>query len=346
MRVVLCMCAAAAAVGRTPLIIDTDIGGGGCMDVDDVAALAVAHALADKGEVDLMAVVADTAHPEGVAVISAVGVFYGRGVARTAIGAYKGTALSGHLQLPYVAEVAHRFPTEVRNASEAPDAVAVYRTALAAAEDGTVVVASIGLLTNLEALFRSPPDGISPLSGIELARVKMARLAIMGGGYPASGRTPQGCNFCGCAFAVPQADIVAAAGAASYVVAHLPPSLPTVFLGGDVGRGVLAGGRLSTCQPKSSPVRAAFENYEGGPGRPRYAWDPLTTLLAVRGPAAAGLAACSDCAGANTVSGTTGRNAWEPSGAPTNQSYVVLADPAAAGAALDDLLCQPPRPRS
>lgn len=32
------------------LIIDTDIGGGGCNDVDDVVAVAVANALMDNGE--------------------------------------------------------------------------------------------------------------------------------------------------------------------------------------------------------------------------------------------------------------------------------------------------------
>jgi hypothetical protein len=33
------------------LIIDTDIGGGGCNDVDDVVAICVGNALTDNGEV-------------------------------------------------------------------------------------------------------------------------------------------------------------------------------------------------------------------------------------------------------------------------------------------------------
>ena len=36
----------AAIAAPVPLIIDTDIGGGGCKDVDDVAAVCMAHALA------------------------------------------------------------------------------------------------------------------------------------------------------------------------------------------------------------------------------------------------------------------------------------------------------------
>ena len=46
------------------LIIDTDIGGGGCNDVDDVVAVAVGHALADNGEAELLAVVLNTAPPK------------------------------------------------------------------------------------------------------------------------------------------------------------------------------------------------------------------------------------------------------------------------------------------
>ena len=43
-----------------PLIIDTDIGGGACKDVDDVMAICIANALADKGEAELLAVVQNT----------------------------------------------------------------------------------------------------------------------------------------------------------------------------------------------------------------------------------------------------------------------------------------------
>ena len=44
-----------------PLIVDTDIGGGGCNDVDDVVALCMSNALVKTGEVDLLAVVLNTA---------------------------------------------------------------------------------------------------------------------------------------------------------------------------------------------------------------------------------------------------------------------------------------------
>ena len=40
----------------------------------------------------------------------------------------------------------------------------------------------------------------------------------------------------------------------------------------------------------------------------RYSWDPLTTLVAVRGAHAAGCEECSECAGHNTVNATSGDN--------------------------------------
>ena len=42
-------------------ILDTDMGGGACRDVDDVVALCISHALMDNGEAELLAVVQDTA---------------------------------------------------------------------------------------------------------------------------------------------------------------------------------------------------------------------------------------------------------------------------------------------
>ena len=43
-----------------PLIIDTDMGGGGCRDVDDVAAVCMASALQKSGEAELLAIMQNT----------------------------------------------------------------------------------------------------------------------------------------------------------------------------------------------------------------------------------------------------------------------------------------------
>ena len=51
MAFALVISAFAAAASPVKLIIDTDIGGGGCNDVDDVVAVSMANALMDNGEV-------------------------------------------------------------------------------------------------------------------------------------------------------------------------------------------------------------------------------------------------------------------------------------------------------
>eukprot|EP01048_Picozoa_sp_COSAG05_P003680 COSAG05_NODE_176_length_14928_cov_75.109717_12_plen_89_part_00 len=66
-------------------------------------------------------------------------------------------------------------------------------------------------------------------------------------------------------------------------------------------------------------MQAAIIKYEHGPNRPRNSWDPLTTLVAVRGAAAASTRECSDCDGRNLVDPHTGDNRWVP-GPKANQT--------------------------
>ena len=92
-------------VRSNPLrLLAADIGGGACMDVDDVVAICMAHALMDKGEVDIkvlfesliftesfklcsQAIVHDAGIPEGIGAMSVLNHFYGRD--DILLGAYK-----------------------------------------------------------------------------------------------------------------------------------------------------------------------------------------------------------------------------------------------------------------
>jgi len=164
-------------------VIDTDMS----IDVDDVGALCAAHALADLGEASILAVVHDTGFELGVGAVSAINHHFGRD--DIPVGAYRGPV--GPTPLPekfmregkgvYVEELVNRFDPPIRDASQAPDALQVYRSALAAAEDGTVVVASIGHATNLVPLLQSPGDEISTLTGSELVARKVKKMVVMGG---------------------------------------------------------------------------------------------------------------------------------------------------------------------
>ncbi|EOD15514.1 hypothetical protein EMIHUDRAFT_245775 [Emiliania huxleyi CCMP1516] len=323
--------------GPVRLILDTDMGGGACQDVDDVAALCMTHALADRGEVELLAVVQDTAPPPCAGVISVINHYYGRD--HVPIGAYKGQGLHhSYPPLSYVNDVVRAFPSPIRNNSQVRDAVKLYRRVLADAATRSVTISSVGLLTNLELLLRSAPDEHSQLRGVELVAEKVALLVVMAGRYPSSQRAE--CNACGCYNGADRASAATASAASSYVVKHMPRTVRMVFLGGEVGENVRTGEALESCATRDNPCRHAYMAYRRdsfwgwAPGG-RSSWDPLATLVAIRGASAEreGLVECSDCSGINDV--FNGRNTWRR-GRASNQSYLVLERPDVAKAALAD----------
>eukprot|EP00937_MAST-01D_sp_MAST-1D-sp2_P002065 g2065.t1 len=332
----LCLAFAVTASPPVKLIIDTDIGGGGCKDVDDVAAVCLANALVDNGEAELLAVVHDTSPVQCVGAISVINHWYGRD--DVPIGAYKGDDLAPAQPKAYVEDLVAHWPSPIKNSSQVPHGVDVYRRVLAAQPDRSVTISSIGLLTNLRALLESGADAHSPLGGPALVARKVRALFVMGGKYP----TSQGTGFAECNVAGGVgADHKTGSAASSYVAAHWPAASQLVWSGFEVGAQVRSGGRLTACAPAANPCRQAFVDNQGA-GKDRLSWDPLTTLIAVRGAAAGSCAACADCDGVNAIDAATGQNAWV-AGPAANQSYVLLKDAQAAGDAIDNLLCQAPK---
>ena len=167
------------------LIVDTDMS----IDVDDVGALCAAHALADLGEAKLLAVIHDTALPEGAGAISVINNFYGRDHLR--IGAYSGNigdpsktpepAWTSNGEGEYVHDLVETFKgSRVRTARDAERAVDVYRETLAATwEPHSITIAAIGHTTALLELLQSPADDVGP-SGIELVQQKVRQVSVAG----------------------------------------------------------------------------------------------------------------------------------------------------------------------
>lgn len=171
------------------LIIDTDMS----IDVDDVGMLCAAHALADLEEARILAVLHDAAATNGAGAISVINRYYGRG--HIPVGAYKGKV--GAPDQPdwpnaeahwthggrgvYVDDLVANFSSAFGDISDSPDALSVFRTALANAGDQTVVIVAVGFPTNLLDLLRSPADGVSPLPGSALIQRKVKKLVYMGG---------------------------------------------------------------------------------------------------------------------------------------------------------------------
>ncbi len=281
------------------LIFDTDIQG----DVDDVGTVALLHALADLGEVELLAMGVSCKNPWSPLCLDAMNTYFGR--SEMPLGVVRGEAFLKPSK--YAQQIAEEFPHGLTSADDAPDAVEVYRKALAASTDKSVVMLSVGQLTNLANLLKSKPDGISELSGKALVEAKVKIWVCMGCKFP-SGR---------------EANIHHDALPAQYAIEHWPT--PVVFSGFEIGRGMLTGGRLKSL-PKSSPVRRAYELFNGI--QPHHSYDQTAALYAARG-LDGGLSHLWDLetTGHCTVD-DQGVNTWHPTPAPgKDHAYLIQKSP-------------------
>ncbi|WP_436716066.1 nucleoside hydrolase [Roseiconus lacunae] len=249
------------------IIFDTDMAG----DCDDAGALAVLNALADKGEATILAVVTNRRDAAGdsAAACDAINTFYGR--PDVPIGTDKdGAKTKWNRPSPYTPVLRNEFPQDSPGDSDAPDALEVYRQTLAAQKDRSVVICSVGALSNLEDLLNSSGDRHSPLSGAELIATKVKLTVIMGGAFPRSAK--------------PETNILLDPPAA-VAVANRWPS-PILWQGFEVGSALHCGAKLKTVD-EYHPIRRAFElrPYLGGKAidRGKPAHDQAAVLLAVRG---------------------------------------------------------------
>ncbi len=256
------------AADPVPVIFDTDMAN----DCDDAGALAVLNALADNGEATILAVVTNRKDSgnASAAATDAINTWYGR--PDVPIGTDKdGAKVPPGRPSAYTAALRDEFPNDAKPDDAMPDALAVYRQTLAAQPDGSVVICSVGALSNLEDLLRSGPDEFSPLSGKELIQTKVKQTVIMGGGFP---RTARG-----------ETNLKLDAPAAVAVTNEWPGDI--LWQGYEVGYALITGPSLQAT-PKENPVRRAFElrDYHGTPsleiGKPSH--DQAAVLAAVRGP--------------------------------------------------------------
>lgn len=190
-----CICLAVFALSTTstsaqpvPLIFDTDIGN----DVDDVLALGMIHSLQSRGECELLAVTITKDHDECAAFVDAVNTFYGRG--GIPIGAVRDGVTPEQSKFTVLGNRRDdgelRYPRDLASGKDAPEAVTLLRKTLAAAKDGSVVIAQVGFSTNLARLLDSKADKASPLDGVDLARKKVRLLSVMAGAFAPIGGKP------------------------------------------------------------------------------------------------------------------------------------------------------------
>jgi len=296
------------------VIFDTDMSG----DTDDVVALCVLNAFADEGKCQILACLAD-AHDQNKAIaasISAINTYYGR--PNIPIGTYQGPGIAPNGSA-YTAVLRDKFPNSAKPDDQMPPALDVFRMALAAAPDHSVVVVSVGFLNNLRDLLQSKPDGISPLAGMDLVKQKVKKWVCMGGGYPKSGYE---CNFEG-----------HSGGAdAKYVVDNWPT--PALFSGFEIGLAISTGKCLKNA-PDTNPAKRACDN------NGHSSFDPTAAYCAVEDPTRFWTISPE---GSVEVLGAGDQ--WHPT-PNRHQSYLIVkAPPAEVGQALDDLLAKLPAKKS
>ncbi|MDF1657439.1 MAG: nucleoside hydrolase [Verrucomicrobiales bacterium] len=243
------------------IIFDTDMAS----DCDDAGALAVLHALADRGEAEILAIVTNRKCPgnSSAGACDAINTWYGR--PDIPIGTDKDgskTQPKWNKQSSYTSALHQEFPNDTPGDDEMPDALDVYLKTLRAQPDGSVVICSVGALSNLEDLLRADK---------ELVKAKVKELYIMGGGFPRTHRFETNVRL---------------DPAAAVTVTNEWPT-PITWQGFEVGDAMYNGPELIEA-PKENPVRRAFElrPFRDGNsldhGKPNH--DLATVLLAVRGP--------------------------------------------------------------
>ncbi|QJW98932.1 Ig-like domain-containing protein [Frigoriglobus tundricola] len=250
--------------GPVRVILDTDIG----PDCDDVGAVCVLHALADRGEAHILGMMCCTSCEWGAPCLDALNAYFGR--TDIPVGTLKERGFLA--DAGYNRVLAETYPHRIKNGKDAPDAVGLYRQLLAGQPDGSVVIVAVGPLKTLSKLLDSPADKTSSLNGAELVAKKVKLLSCMGGWYPkATGERGPEFNF--------QKDV-----AAAKVVTERWPT-PVVFSGAEIGSGIMTGRRVATDEPEYHPLTLAFAVWpDAGFGRDRASWDETAVLYGVRGP--------------------------------------------------------------
>jgi|GEM_PF-1412014 len=243
------------------IIFDTDMG----PDYDDVGAIAVLHALAAKGECEILACCASDNYPTITPTIDAFNRYFKRPdiPVGAAVKGAPGFSAKNH----WNDSIVINYLKEEKTNADYPSAVEVYRKTLAAQKDKSVTIVTVGFVSNLEGLLQSGPDRFSPLSGMELVKKKVKNWVAMAGRYP------EGSEF-----------NVNQHAAASYEVFQNWPT-PILFSGWEIGAGMAPGAALANT-PAGNPVRRAYAMHPAKPlenGRP--SWDQTAVLAAVRGPA-------------------------------------------------------------
>jgi inosine-uridine nucleoside N-ribohydrolase len=246
------------------IIFDTDMG----PDYDDVGAITILHALAAKGECEILATMSSCGYPYIAPSIEVFNRYFQK--PDIPIGVPGPDAPKFSCPNHWNDSLTIKYLPKLKTNADYPSATEVYRKVLAAQKDQSVVIVTVGFISNLETLLKSEPDQYSKLSGKELVAQKVKNWVAMAGGFP------EGSEF----------NVNKHAAASYYVFQNWPT--PILFSGFEIGWKIMTGNKVATKGTKGSPVQWAYEyclsNYENKKSVNRNSWDQTAVLCAVRNP--------------------------------------------------------------
>ncbi|MBQ2967269.1 MAG: nucleoside hydrolase [Clostridia bacterium] len=141
-----------------------------------------------------------------------------------------------------------------------PSAVSVYRKLLAQAEDESVTMLCVGMLTAIAETLKTKADDISPLSGVELFRKKVKKVITMG--------NPEKVN-----------DFNWGMDAQSTKTFFELCPVP-IYISAQ-GKTIVTGAHLGEFLEADHPVRQAYSIWLGAENTGRASWDLIASLYAI-----------------------------------------------------------------
>ena len=166
-----------------PMILDTDFGS--C--TDDLFAIVMLYHYIEDGLVDLKGVIVDREGDRNAVLVDVFNRFYGHPDIPIAL--ERNGVKNPYDFIPYSRLVEFKnpdgswlYPRSI-NPAELPEGYKFYRQLLSEAEDRSVVVVAIGMMTCLSQLFESGADEFSPLSGVELFGKKVKAVYVQAGHF-------------------------------------------------------------------------------------------------------------------------------------------------------------------
>jgi inosine-uridine nucleoside N-ribohydrolase len=317
----------ALAAAPKPVIFDTDMDS----DVDDVAALAQLHVMADAGEVEILAVMLSGKNEYSGRCVDAINTYYNR--PDIPIGLIARTDRSEKQDTKFANQVAAEFPWDFDSA-RCLFANELYRKLLAERPDNSVTIISVGDLTNLASLLDTGGDSYSPLKGPDLVKQKVAHYYCMGSRYPAD--KDQNPGKWGNFRTDPES---------TKEVVDSWPGMITFTGGGSFSELMQIGTRITQLDPLKNPVSLAYRSFFGEEfvGKKRHTADSLCVLIAVRGIEPYFKLVDT---GYNEID-PMGRNIWHETPDVDNRQYVSAlknkADAPKLAELMEDLAMTPPK---